>query len=222
MISVDTKKKELIGNFKNAGQEWQPQNTPESVNVYDFIDKEHGKVSPYGVYDMTQNNAWVNVGTDHDTAAFAVESIRGWWYSMGQNSYPEATCLLITADGGGSNSSRSKLWKIELQQLVNETGLAVTVRHFPPGTSKWNKIEHRLFSYITQNWRGKPLVSHETVVNLIANTATSTGLKVNAQLDQNKYPKGIKVSDKELAQVNLKQEQFQGRWNYTIYPNCGQ
>ncbi len=222
VISVDTKKKESIGNYKNAGQEWQPKDTPESVRVYDFIDKELGKVNPYGVYDMTQNNAWVNVGTDHDTAAFAVESIRGWWYSMGQQAYPEATCLLITADGGGSNGYRTRLWKVELQRLANETGLSITVRHFPPGTSKWNKIEHRLFSYITRNWRGKPLVSHETVVNLIANTTTSAGLKVQAQLDQNEYPKGIKVSDKQLAQVNLRQEEFQGRWNYTILPNCSQ
>ena len=219
VISVDTKKKENIGDFKNGGQEWQPKETPENVRVHDFVDKELGKVSPYGVYDMAQNNAWVNVGTDYDTAAFAVESIRGWWYSMGRQTYPEAESLLITADGGGSNSSRSRLWKTELQQLSNETGLAITVCHFPPGTSKWNKIEHRLFSHITQNWRGKPLVSHETIVNLIANTTTSTGLTVQAQLDQNEYPKGIKISDEELAQVNLKPETFHGDWNYTVLPN---
>jgi len=219
VISVDTKKKELVGDFKNVGQEWQPKKAPEPVRVYDFPDKELGKVSPYGVYDMALNNAWVNVGTDHDTAAFAVESIRGWWYSMGRKTYPEAKRLLITADGGGSNSSRSRLWKTELQRLSNETGLSITVCHFPPGTSKWNKIEHRLFSYISQNWRGKPLVSHETIVNLIANTTTSAGLTVQAQLDQNKYPKGIKISDEELAQVNLKQKPFHGQWNYTISPN---
>ncbi|MFO7952890.1 MAG: ISAzo13 family transposase [Bacillota bacterium] len=222
VISVDTKKKESVGDFKNAGQEWQPKNIPENVRVYDFVDKELGKVSPYGVYDMIQNNAWVNVGTDHDTAAFAVESIRGWWSSMGKETYPEAKCLLITADGGGSNGSRTKLWKTELQRLTNETGLSITVCHFPPGTSKWNKIEHRLFSYISQNWRGKPLVSHETVVNLISNTTTSKGLTVQAQLDQNEYPRGIKVTDEELAQVNLKKEPFLGQWNYTILPNYGQ
>jgi transposase len=219
VISVDTKKKELVGNFKNAGQEWQPKKTPESVHIHDFADKELGKVNPYGVYDMVQNNAWVNVGTDHDTAAFAAESIRGWWHSMGRQTYLEAERLLITADGGGSNSYRSKLWKTELQRLSDETGLAITVCHFPPGTSKWNKIEHRLFSHITQNWRGKPLVSHETIVNLIANTSTSAGLTVQAQLDQNEYPKGIKISDEELAQVNLKQEPFHGEWNYTVLPN---
>jgi transposase len=220
VISVDTKKKENVGDFKNGGQEWRPKSNPEQVRVYDFVDKDLGKVSPYGVYDMAQNNAWVNVGTDYDTAAFAVESIRGWWHSMGQETYPEAKNLLITADGGGSNSSRSKLWKTELQKLADETGLSISVCHFPPGTSKWNKIEHRLFSFISQNWRGKPLINHETVVNLIANTTTSAGLKVRAQLDQNEYPKGIKVSDEELAQVNLKQEDFQGKWNYTILPNC--
>lgn len=221
VISVDTKKKEAIGEFKNNGREWQPQNSPEEVQVYDFVDKEQGKVSPYGVYDMAQNEAWVNVGTDHDTAVFAVESIRGWWTTMGKETYPEAASLLITADGGGSNSCRSRLWKTELQKLADETGLSISVCHFPPGTSKWNKIEHRLFSFITQNWRGKPLVNHETVVSLIANTTTSTGLKVQAQLDRSKYPKGIKVSDQELDQVKLKQNAFQGKWNYAIFPNCG-
>lgn len=219
VISVDTKKKELVGDFKNAGQEWQPAKAPEHVRVYDFVDKELGKVNPYGVYDMTQNKAWVNVGTDHDTAAFAVESIRGWWRSMGSETYPEATELLITADGGGSNGSRVKLWKIELQKLANETGLSIRVCHFPPGTSKWNKIEHRLFSYISQNWRAKPLISHEVIVNLIASTTTSKGLKVQCQLDSNTYPKGIKVSDEELAQVNLDRQQFHGEWNYVISPN---
>jgi len=218
VISVDTKKKEAVGDFKNNGREWQPQDSPEEVRVHDFVDKELGKVNPYGVYDMVQNKAWVNVGTDHDTAAFAVESIRGWWHSMGKETYSEAKSLLITADSGGSNSYRSKLWKTELQKLADETGLSIRVCHFPPGTSKWNKIEHRLFSFITQNWRGKPLVNHETVVNLIANTTTSTGLKVYAQLDRNYYQKGIKVPDHKLAQVNLKQEAFQGKWNYTIFP----
>lgn len=219
VISVDTKKKENVGDFKNAGQEWQPKKTPEHVRVHDFLDKKLGKVNPYGVYDMTQNNAWVNVGTDHDTASFAVESIRGWWHSMGKETYPEATQLLITADGGGSNSYRTKLWKTELQQLSNETELSITVCHFPPGTSKWNKIEHRLFSHITQNWRGRPLISHEVIVNLIASTTTSTGLQVQCQLDTNSYPKGIKVSEEELAQVNIERQKFHGEWNYVISPN---
>lgn len=220
VISVDTKKKENIGSFKNAGQEWQPQGSPEHVDVHDFPDKELGKAAPYGVYDMTQNNAWVNVGTDHDTAAFAVEGIRGWWNTMGHETYPHAKQLLITADSGGSNSYRSRLWKVELQKFSNETGLEIHVCHFPTGTSKWNKIEHRLFSHITQNWRGKPLTSQETIVNLIANTTTSKGLEVQCQLDTNQYPKGIKVSDEELAQVNLVQKEFQGKWNYKISPNC--
>lgn len=218
VISVDTKKKELVGDFKNGGQEWHPKHTPEHVRVHDFAIKELGKVSPYGVYDLTRNNAWVNVGTDHDTAAFAVHSIRGWWESMAQDTYPEATRLLITADGGGSNGSRTRLWKTELQQLANETGLSITVCHFPPGTSKWNKIEHRLFSHITQNWRGHPLVSHEVIVNLIAGTTTSTGLQVRCQLDTHSYPKGIKISDGELNQVNLQRQAFHGEWNYVISP----
>lgn len=218
VVSVDTKKKENIGTYKNAGQEWQPKGSPEQVNTHDFPDKELGKAAPYGVYDMTQNNAWVNVGTDHDTAAFAVESIRGWWISMGQETYPQATQLLITADGGGSNSYRSRLWKVELQKWANETGLEIHVCHFPPGTSKWNKIEHRLFSHITQNWRGRPLTSHETIVNLIAATTTSKGLEVQCQLDKKEYPKGIKVSDDELDRVNLIQKSFQGKWNYAILP----
>ncbi|MHB1787738.1 MAG: ISAzo13 family transposase [Acidimicrobiales bacterium] len=219
VISVDTKKKELVGQYKNPGQEWQPKGQPEQVKVHDFIDPDLGKVAPYGVYDLSQNNAWVSVGTDHDTAAFAVASIRTWWQTMGYHVYEKATRLLITADGGGSNGARNRLWKVELQSLADETGLEIIVCHFPPGTSKWNKIEHRLFSYITQNWRGRPLVSHEVVVNLIANTTTSTGLKVNAGLDTREYPTGIKVSDEELAAVNLSRDASHGEWNYTIRPH---
>jgi len=217
VISVDCKKKELVG-YKNAGQEWQPQKQPEQVRVYDFID-DLGKVAPYGVYDLTQNNAWVSVGTDHDTAAFAVASIGTWWQTMGHEAYQHATRLLITADGGGSNGARNRLWKVQLQALADDTGLEITVCHFPPGTSKWNSIEHRLFSYITQNWRGRPLVSHEVVINLIANTTTRTGLKVNAGLDTNTYPTGVKVSDDELDALNLSPDRFHGEWNYTIRPH---
>ena len=219
VISIDAKKKENVGEYKNNGKEWQPKGTPEKVNVYDFIDKELGKVCPYGVYDIGENMGWVNVGIDHDTASFAVESIRRWWNIMGKEIYTTATELLITADGGGSNSSRSRLWKKEVQNFVNETGLKIKVCHFPPGTSKWNKIEHRLFSYISQNWRGKPLVSHEVIVNLIASTKTSKGLKVKCQLDENKYPTGIKVSDEDLAKVNIEYDSFHGEWNYTIMAN---
>ncbi|MBN2981037.1 MULTISPECIES: ISAzo13 family transposase [Cohnella] len=218
VISVDTKKKELVGDFKNGGVEWQPKGSPEKVRVHDFQIPELGKVNPYGVYDLSANAGWVSVGTDHDTAAFAVESIRRWWTAMGQATYPNATKLLITADGGGSNGSRVRLWKTELQTLSDETGLSLSVCHFPPGTSKWNKIEHRLFSCITQNWRGKPLTSHEVIVNLIASTTTTTGLKVQAELDTTAYPKGIKVTDEELAQVNLEKNDFHGEWNYTISP----
>jgi DNA-binding phage protein len=217
-ISVDTKKKELVGDFKNGGREWQPQGEPEKVRVHDFLIPELGKVAPYGIYDMTHNLGWVNVGIDHDTATFAVESIRRWWYSMGQPLYPEARQLLITADGGGSNGYRLRLWKVELQKLADETGLSITVCHLPPGTSKWNKIEHRLFSYISQNWRGKPLVSYEVIVNLIAATTTTTGLRVHSELDTRLYPKGVKVSDAELAQVNIERDDFHGEWNYTISP----
>jgi hypothetical protein len=220
VISVDTKKKELVGDFKNNGQEWQPQGAPVDVKVHDFVDPELGRVAPYGVYDLTRNTGWVNVGTDHDTAQFAAESIRRWWNQMGHSCYPDATQLLITADGGGSNGSRSRLWKCELQRLADETGLSIGVCHFPPGTSKWNKIEHRLFSCITQNWRGRPLVSHEVVVNLIAATRTNTGLQVTCQLDTNTYPLGKKVSDDELAQVNLHSESFHGEWNYVIKPRA--
>jgi len=218
VISVDAKKKERVGDFKNGGRELRPKGDPEKVRVYDFEIPELGKVAPYGVYDQTRNAGWVNVGTDHDTATFAVESIRKWWITMGRDAYPEAGRLLITADGGGSNGARVRLWKIELQKLVNETGLVISVCHLPPGTSKWNKIEHRLFSYISQNWRAKPLVSHEVIVNLIASTRTRTGLTVKCQLDTDKYAKGIKVTDEELRQVNIVRDEFHGEWNYAIHP----
>jgi DNA-binding phage protein len=219
VISVDTKKKELVGNYRNAGRERQPQGRPEQVKVHDFIDPKVGKAIPYGVYDIARNQGWVNVGCDHDTATFATESIRRWWRSMGRRSYPEADQLLICADGGGSNGYRVRLWKVEIQHLADELGLAITVCHFPPGTSKWNKIEHRLFSYITLNWRGRPLVSHEVVVNLIGATKTETGLKVRARLDTRTYPTRVKVSDEELAQVVIHPHKFHGEWNYTIKPH---
>jgi hypothetical protein len=218
VISVDTKKKELVGAFRNNGRELRPKGDPEKVRVHDFESEALGKVAPYGVYDQTHNTGWVNVGTDHDTAAFAVESIRRWWHMMGRQLYPQAHRLLLTADGGGSNGARTRLWKIELQKLANATGLEMAVSHLPPGTSKWNKIEHRLFSYISQNWRGKPLVSHEVIVNLIASTTTRTGLTVRCELDTNKYPKGIKVTDEEFQHLNLVRDEFHGEWNYTIKP----
>ena len=218
VISVDTKKKELVGDFKNAGQEWRPQGDPEKVRSHDFMDKELGKVSPYGVYDLTRNNGWVSVDIDHDTAAFAVATIEKWWRKMGSRSYPKSSHLLITADGGGSNSSRSRLWKVELQKLASRTGLTISVCHFPPGTSKWNKIEHRMFSFITKNWRGKPLVDRATIVSLIGSTKTEKGLEICCELDTTDYPKGIKVSDSELSQVKLKRHKFHGDWNYTITP----
>jgi hypothetical protein len=219
VISVDTKKKEQVGDFKNNGKELRPQGDPEKVRVHDFIIPELGKVAPYGVYDPTKNTGWVNVGTDHDTAVFAVESIRQWWHAMGQETYGKATELLITADSGGSNGACVRLWKTELQKLADETALSISVCHFPPGTSKWNKIEHRLFSYISQNWRGKPLVSHEVIVNLIAATTTTKGLTVKCRLDKGKYPKGIKISNKEMAEVQIVRSDFHGDWNYTIKPN---
>jgi transposase len=219
VISVDTKKKELVGEFKKQGRELRPKGAPERVRIHDFAIPELGKVAPYGVYDQTQNKGWVNVGTDHDTAAFAVASIRRWWNTMGQVVYPHARRLLITADSGGSNGYRTRLWKTELQKVANATGLEIAVCHLPPGTSKWNKIEHRLFSSISQNWRGKPLVSHEVMVNLIASTTTRTGLTVRCELDTNKYPKGIRITDKELHQVNISRDQFHGEWNYTIKPH---
>ncbi len=218
IISVDAKKKENIGQFKNGGREYHPKEKPEDVNVYDFVDKQLGKGIPYGVYDTANNEAWVSVGIDHDTASFAVESIRRWWYSMGQDSYLDATKLLITADSGGSNGSRLRLWKLELQNLADELGMALSVCHLPPGTSKWNKIEHRLFSFITQNWRGKPLVNHEVIVNLIANTTTKSGLKVRCQLDRNLYPNGTKVSNEEFQAITISRNDFHGEWNYTIRP----
>ncbi len=218
VISVDTKKKELVGDFRNGGREWRPEGHPEEVRVHDFLIPELGKVNPYGVYDVARDVGWVNVGTDHDTATFAVESIRRWWTSMGRPAYPQGRRLLITADGGGSNGSRVRLWKVELQKLADETGLAISVCHLPPGTSKWNKIEHRLFSFISQNWRGKPLVSHEVIVNLIGATKTKTGLSVHCELDKNSYPAGRKVSDDELAQVKIEHADFHGEWNYTILP----
>jgi hypothetical protein len=216
VISVDTKKKELIGLYKNGGRAYRPKGNPIKVKGHDFEDKELGKVAPYGVYDLMHNEAWVNVGTDHDTSAFAVESIRRWWYMMGKERYPDAIRLMITADSGGSNGSRVRLWKTELQKFANETGLEIQVSHFPPGTSKWNKIEHRLFSAISLNWRGRPLVNHEIVVNLIESTTTRTGLKVRAALDINHYPKGIKVSDAEMRALSHQPEHFRGEWNYTI------
>lgn len=217
-ISVDTKKKELVGDFKNAGREWHPQGAPEQVRVYDFLIKELGKAIPYGVYDMLHNQGWVSVGINHDTAQFAANSIRRWWSAMGQERFPRAKELLITADGGGSNSHRSRLWKVSLQELADELGLRLFVCHFPPGTSKWNKIEHRLFSFITQNWRGKPLVNHQTIVNLIAATTTRTGLTVKAALDTNHYETKIKVSDEQLERLRLKRHRFHGEWNYTLSP----
>jgi len=216
VISVDTKKKELVGNYKNAGQTWRPKGQPEKVKCHDFMDKESGKAIPYGVYDIGKDQGWVNVGCDADTASFAVESIRCWWRSAGRRHYSDALQLLITADSGGSNSYRTRLWKYEIQQLAKDIKKDITVCHLPPGTSKWNKVEHRLFSHISMNWRGQPLISHEVIVRLIGSTRTRTGLKVHAQLDTNKYPKEIKVSDSEMAQINLKPYKFHGEWNYTI------
>ena len=218
VISVDCKKKELIGNFKNAGSEWFSKGEAPNVNVYDFIDKELGKAVPYGVYDVAKNDGWVSVGISKDTAAFAVNSIRNWWQEMGKEKYPLASKILITADGGGSNSSRSRLWKKELQVLANELKMEIHICHFPPGTSKWNKIEHRMFSHITKNWRARPLLSLEIIVNLIANTTTSKGLAINAKADKNQYEKGIKVTDEELKEINLTNKDFKGNWNYKITP----
>lgn len=218
VISVDTKKKELVGQFKNAGREWQLKGKPEEVEIHDFATPESPKVIPYGIYDIGKNMGWVNVGCDHDTAAFAVASIRRWWLSMGQEVYPDAAELLICADGGGSNGYRVRLWKVELQTFATETGLGISICHFPPGTSKWNKIEHRLFSHISMNWRGRPLVSHEVIVKLIGKTSTRSGLRVKAKLDRRKYPTKVKVSDKEMQQVKLKPHSFHGEWNYSITP----
>jgi hypothetical protein len=220
VISVDTKKKELVGDFRNGGREWRPRGEPEAVRTHDFMDRDLGKVNPYGVYDQSANVGWVSVGTDHDTAEFAVESIRRWWLKMGAARYPHARDLLITADGGGSNGYRLRLWKVALQGFADETGLTLRVCHFPPGTSKWNKIEHRMFSFISLNWRGKPLISHEVIVNLIASTRTAQGLAIQAEIDTSRYPKGRKVSDEELAGLNLTRDKFHGEWNYSISPNC--
>jgi transposase len=219
VISVDTKKKELVGNFKNGGREWRPQGDPEQVQIHDFVVPELGRAIPYGVYDLGQNAGWVSVGVDHDTSEFAVATIRRWWYSMGRPTYRRAKRLLITADAGGSNGPRLHLWKLELQKLADEIGLPISISHFPPGTSKWNKIEHRLFSFISQNWRGRPLISHQVIVKLIAGTRTATGLKVRAVLDRNTYPAGIKVDKKAVAEIQLRPASFHGDWNYTILPS---
>lgn len=216
VISVDTKKKELIGDFKNGGREWMPAGEPEKVRTYDFVDKELGKVSPYGIYDIFRNEGWVSVGIDHDTAAFAVTSIGRWWQDMGKGSYPKARKLLITADGGGSNGSRTRLWKLELQKFATSCGLELSVCHFPPGTSKWNKIEHRMFCHITQNWRGRPLISRQAVVDLIGQTTTQGGLKIRSSLDESLYPSGIKVTDQEMTKISLRPDPFHGEWNYSI------
>ena len=222
VVAVDTKKKELGGDFKNAGREWRPQGQPELVRDHDFVDKALGKAIPYGVDDLTANAGWVSVGVDHDTAAFAVESLRRWWRHMGSLAYPHATALLIMADGGGSHGSRSRLWKVTWPRLADDIGLRMAGCHVPPGTSKWHKIEHRLCSYISTNWRGRPLVSHEVIVNLIANTTTEKGLKIHAELDPHVYPTGIKVTDQELANVRLKKAAFHGEWNDTIIPRASQ
>jgi hypothetical protein len=219
VISVDTKKKELIGCFANGGSEYQPKGKPVEVEAYDFPSLADGKGIPYGVLDITNNHGWVSVGTDHDTSQFAVSTIRQWWCQMGQHAYPQAEKLLITADGGGSNGSRNRLWKYELQRFAEETQIAVTVCHFPPGTSKWNKIEHRMFSHISKNWRGRPITSHEVMVNLIANTTTEAGLKIQAAIDLNEYPTGIKVSDKIMKSLKVEKNDFHGEWNYTVDPS---
>ncbi|MEU9154196.1 ISAzo13 family transposase [Streptomyces sp. NPDC048417] len=218
VISVDTKKKELVGDFKNHGRQWRPAGDPVPVRVHDFADPQLGKAIPYGIYDLRANTGWVNVGTDHDTAAFAVQSIRRWWHGQGQDAYPQATRLLITADAGGSNGYRTRAWKLQLAQLAAETGLLITVCHLPPGTSKWNKIEHRLFSHITMNWRGRPLTSHEVIVQSIAATTTHTGLSVHAELDTNTYPTGVQIGDAEMAALPLTRHTFHGDWNYALHP----
>jgi hypothetical protein len=220
VISVDTKKKELVGPYKNAGCELRAKGDPEDVTVHDFVNPELGRAAPYGVYDLQKNEAWVSVGLSHDTGEFAVNSIRTWWKEMGAAKYPDAKSLLITADGGGSNGYRLRVWKVELQALVNELGFPISVCHLPPGTSKWNKIEHRLFSFITKNWRGKPLITHQVIVNLISATTTKAGLLVKSRLDERIYAKGRRVSDKQLAGVNLEPHAFHGEWNYTIHPTA--
>ena len=219
VISVDTKKKELLGNYDNGGKQWLPAKKPVKVNGHDFPSPDVPRAYPYGIYDLARNTGFVNVGTDHDTGAFAVASIRGWWRSEGRSLYSQARVLLITADGGGSNGSRLRLWKLELQKFADETGLSISVCHFPPGTSKWNKVEHRLFSFISSNWRGEPLLDYETIVNLISRTTTAKGLQVTCRLDRRKYPTGRKVTDEEIKRVNLKRNTFHGDWNYTIHPS---
>jgi hypothetical protein len=218
VISVDTKKKELVGNFKNAGREWRGKGDPEEVGVYDFLSKALGRAVPYGIYDIAANAGWVSVGINHDTSAFAVQTVRRWWRDIGRVRYPDARCLTITCDGGGSNGYRVKLWKRELQGLADELGIDITVHHLPPGTSKWNKIEHRLFSFISMNWRAKPLISYRVIVDLISATKTDAGLAVRCELDTNLYPKGIVVSDEEMAALNILRAEFHGEWNYTIRP----
>lgn len=218
VVSVDTKKKELVGNFKNSGREWRPKGAPERVRVHDFLIPEQGKAIPYGVYDLKRNEGWVSIGIDHDTAAFAVNTIRRWWNMMGRPVYRGAGAVLITADSGGSNGHRVRLWKWELQRFANRTGMSITVCHFPPGTSKWNKIEHRLFSYIAMNWRGKPLASLSTIVSLIGSTTTESGLRVRSEIDHTRYPKGVVINDEQMAKLNLEPHSFHGDWNYTIHP----
>ena len=222
VISVDTKKKELVGDFKNAGQEWRPQGDPQDVRVHDFLIEELGRAVPYGIYDMAADAGWVSVGMNHDTSAFAVQTIRRWWDAIGSTRYPNATRLLITADGGGSNGSRVRLWKRELQRLADELGIDIAVHHLPPGTSKWNKIEHRLFSFITMNWKAQPLVSYRVIVDLIGATTTKTGLTVRCELDSNTYPKAVVVSDREMAGLNIKRDTFHGEWNYTMQPRAAE
>lgn len=218
VISVDAKKRELVGNFKNSGTEWHKKGDPIDVNAYDFLTDAEGVAIPYGVYDMSNNKGWVNVGITKDTAEFAVQSIRNWWYKMGVYYHADATSLLITADGGGSNSSKGKLWKYELQKLANETGMSIEVTHFPPATSKWNKIEHRLFSYISKNWRGRPLESYQVIVQLIASTKTKTGLDVECELDQTQYKTGVRISESQMENLNIERSSFHGEWNYTTWP----
>jgi hypothetical protein len=222
VISVDTKKKELVGDFKNAGRDWRPQGRPEEVRVHDFLIKGLGRAVPYGIYDLACNAGWVSVGMSSDTSAFAVQTIRRWWQEVGQRRYPHATRLTITCDGGGSNGSRVRLWKRELQRLADELGIAITVHHLPPGTSKWNKIEHRLFAFVSMNWKARPLVSYRVIVDLIGATTTDTGLTVRCELDSNAYAKGIVVSDHEMAGLNITRDAFHGEWNYTIHPGLSQ
>ena len=219
VVSVDAKKRELVGNYRNPGREWRPEGTPQRVRTHDFRDKELGVVIPYGVYDLTRNDGWVSVGIDHNTAEFATESVRRWWERMGSLAYPDADELLLTADGGGSNGSRARLWKLKVQRLADRLGLRISVCHFPPGTSKWNRVEHRMFCHITENWRGRPLVSRAVIVNSIGRVRTREGLRIEAELDTNSYPKGIKVSDEEMAGLNLQRAKFHGDWNYTILPS---